>query len=428
VTGSFVSWNRRIPLQRENGIWAVTLDLSPGNYVYKFVIDGVHWYYDMSKDHKEDSHGNINNFIVVESPPESVKMNRMKSEEKLLSMDDSGIAQEDRLTLSAPVTLESPGFEVPFDLSKTEPAPIVNDHNQFPIRTSQKIEHARHHSSSVSNMYKIKPVLLNECKFEPQITQNVNSPKLKLLRTKFNSTASLFVDSQSIILDPDLMKTLRCKSIVLHWMMKDHEKRPPVLYDVFSEDYYRKKNNKVADRSSENIIPSIEDIYIFLQQIFTTAQSPAEVAVMALAYIERLLTLTDITFHISNWKLICLGAIIVARKVWVDKSRISNKVFLRVFNYMTIDDLAIIEREYLSDLQYIVSIKPSIFAKYYFALRSIAEKNETNFPLKPLSKEDEAHLESLSHPNANRIIPISPKRKKSTSTSGNPRKEQSGGE
>jgi hypothetical protein len=263
------------------------------------------------------------------------------------------------------------------------------------------------------------PNLLNESHFEPKVTSNVSTPKkLKLQRTKFNSTASLYIDAMSIIIDPDLEKTLRCKSIALHWMMKDHATKPQKLRDIYSEDYYRKKHQKEnqgmeSSSSSPDIpvinapetdVPSTEEIFLFLKQIYHNAQIPAEVAIMALAYIERFLTLTDITLHLSNWRLICLGAIVVARKVWVDKSRISNVNFLRLFNYMTIDDLASIEREYLSSLQYIVSLKPSIYAKYYFALCSIAEMNETNFPLKPLSREDEERLETLSHPNSERII------------------------
>jgi hypothetical protein len=230
----------------------------------------------------------------------------------------------------------------------------------------------------------------------------VNTPKLKLLRTKYNSTASLFVDS--IIIDPDLEKTLRCKSIALHWMMKDYATREQKFNDVISEEYYRKKNHikKIEKGNTEinSMIPDTEEILKFLKQIYHNAQIPAEAAIMALAYIERFLTLTDITLHHSNWRLICLGAIMVARKVWIDKSRISNLNFIQIFPYLTIDDLATIEREYLQALQFMVSIKPSIYAKYYFALCSIADKNDTNFPLKPLSREDQERLKTLSHPNA----------------------------
>jgi len=280
--------------------------------------------------------------------------------------------------------------------------------------------------------------LLNESEFEPRITQNVFTPRFKLPRTKFNSTASLYIDTANIIIDPDLEKTLRCKSIALHWMMKDHATKKPVLSDLYSEDYYKKKqeakllNNNNSNKSSfqylkTDSIPDIEDILKFLKNIYYNAQIPAEVGIMALAYIERFLTLTDITFHISNWRLICLGAIMVARKVWIDKSRISNLIFIKLCPFMTIDDLATLEREYLHALQFIVAIKASIYAKYYFALSSIAEKNETNFPLKPLSRDDEQRLERLSHPNAHRRLPRPRRRSISVHDGPSPKEQAVGG-
>lgn len=42
VAGTFNDWNPTMtPLTRQaNGTWAVTLDLPPGRYEYKFVVDG----------------------------------------------------------------------------------------------------------------------------------------------------------------------------------------------------------------------------------------------------------------------------------------------------------------------------------------------------------------------------------------------------
>jgi len=411
VTGSFVGWNEKIALEKENDIWATTIPLKPGQYDYKFVIDGNHWYYDMTKDHKEDSNGNINNFIIVTEPKVEApkKISDKTRQSDLFSLSQKRISNSSDQQLNPPRSLSqmSRGKSTP-DL----PLPHLIHSDTDATPRTPRLE-------NIDSLYKTMPNLLNESHFEPKVTSNVSTPKkLKLQRTKFNSTASLYIDAMSIIIDPDLEKTLRCKSIALHWMMRDHATKPQKFRDIYSEDYYRKKHQKEvqgleSSSSSPDIpvinlpqtdVPSTEEIFLFLKQIYHNAQIPAEVAIMALAYIERFLTLTDITLHLSNWRLICLGAIIVARKVWVDKSRISNVNFLRLFNYMTIDDLAAIEREYLSSLQYIVSLKPSIYAKYYFALCSIAEMNETNFPLKPLSREDEERLETLSHPNSERII------------------------
>jgi len=180
--------------------------------------------------------------------------------------------------------------------------------------------------------------------------------------------------------------------------MKNDEKRPQKYDEVFREETYLRKGGE------EQRIPDKEEILRFLKLIYQNAKLTAECAIMAMAYIERFLTLTDITFHPSNWRLICLGAVMVARKVWIDKSRVSNLNFVQIFPYLTIDDLANLEREYLTRLQFVVSLKPSLYAKYYFALSSIAEKDEKNFPEKPLSRSDEERLEDLMH-HIERITP-----------------------
>ncbi len=45
VVGEFNDWNvEKHPLrQREDGSWHITLNLAPGKYQYKFVIDGTRW-------------------------------------------------------------------------------------------------------------------------------------------------------------------------------------------------------------------------------------------------------------------------------------------------------------------------------------------------------------------------------------------------
>jgi 1,4-alpha-glucan branching enzyme len=42
LAGSFNDWNESgIPMSRDtNGIWAASLDLLPGRYEYKFIVDG----------------------------------------------------------------------------------------------------------------------------------------------------------------------------------------------------------------------------------------------------------------------------------------------------------------------------------------------------------------------------------------------------
>eukprot|EP01124_Arcella_intermedia_P009712 TRINITY_DN16345_c0_g1_i1.p1 TRINITY_DN16345_c0_g1~~TRINITY_DN16345_c0_g1_i1.p1 ORF type:complete len:607 (+),score=74.31 TRINITY_DN16345_c0_g1_i1:91-1911(+) len=408
LTGSFNNWSVPVPMEKENGVWTVIVPLSPGTYQYKFVVDDVHWYFDMGKDHKVDHSGIINNFIIVQSPPSDVPLGQFVT---LMRDPVAGKNAERKPQPQAPTTPSKLPFPEPL-FTTLSPIPYTSAHfnlsqSQPPI---QNRPHARSHATSSKSLdfdpystklykdqkrYQNKPNLLNDSQFEPGVTKNIVSPKLKVFRTKYNSTASLFIDHNATIIDPDLEKTLEWKSLALHGMMKEYETRKPQKFNKsFCEAEYLKRSGVVLEPSG---IPEKKEIHDFLTSLYHNAQLPGECAIMALAYIERFLTLTDITFHTTNYKLIVLGAVIIARKVWIDQSRVSNINFVKLFPYLTIDDLAFLEREYLSDLQFVVSMKPSIYAKYYFALSSIAEKNEENFPLKPLSREDEEYLESLTH-------------------------------
>jgi len=181
-------------------------------------------------------------------------------------------------------------------------------------------------------------------------------------------------------------------SVSLYWMIQNALKiEPKVFKDVFSEQKFPLGDN----RTDFTTPPTAELIHEFLSIIFETEELSAECAVMSLAYVERLITLTNITLHASNWRRICLGAIIVASKVWEDCA-VWNVDFQNVFPALTAADLGKLEREYLISLQFTVTLKASVYAKYYFDLRSIAERNEKNFPLKPMSTEGAQQLEDRS--------------------------------
>eukprot|EP01125_Pyxidicula_operculata_P012439 TRINITY_DN407_c0_g1_i2.p1 TRINITY_DN407_c0_g1~~TRINITY_DN407_c0_g1_i2.p1 ORF type:complete len:179 (+),score=13.45 TRINITY_DN407_c0_g1_i2:344-880(+) len=160
-----------------------------------------------------------------------------------------------------------------------------------------------------SEMFRRKPGLMNSPTFEPKITKSVPAPKLgKIKREKFSSTATMFMNRN--ILSLDVESTLKSLSIALHFQLKNHEAHSPrVEIDIFSEHLHPLGDDKIFTKT-----PEIHEINEFLYLIFKTEEFPAECAVLALAYIERLITLTKITLHSSNWRRICLGAVILATK------------------------------------------------------------------------------------------------------------------
>jgi 5'-AMP-activated protein kinase regulatory beta subunit len=65
VTGSFNHWGERIPLRRSGGDFVVCLNLLPGTYQYKFIVDNE-WRYATDQQTVRDQMGNINNCLTVE--------------------------------------------------------------------------------------------------------------------------------------------------------------------------------------------------------------------------------------------------------------------------------------------------------------------------------------------------------------------------
>lgn len=56
-----------------------------------------------------------------------------------------------------------------------------------------------------------------------------------------------------------------------------------------------------------------------------------------------------------------------------------------------------LERQFLELLQFNINVPSSVYAKYYFDLRSLSEANNLSFPLEPLSRDKAQKLE-VKHP------------------------------
>jgi len=72
VTGEFSDWSPSgIPLSPEGpGTWAATLRLPPGEYQYRFIVDGE-WRDDPEAPRVQNGLGGTNSLLKVESRPEA---------------------------------------------------------------------------------------------------------------------------------------------------------------------------------------------------------------------------------------------------------------------------------------------------------------------------------------------------------------------
>ena len=108
-----------------------------------------------------------------------------------------------------------------------------------------------------------------------------------------------------------------------------------------------------------------------------------EVPIIALVYIERLLIKSGFGLNKKNWRRITLTALIMGSKIWDDES-FENENFAKAFPTYKTKEINEMERVFLNFIEYNLYIKSSEYAKYYFILRTFAEKNKKSFPLRPL--------------------------------------------
>jgi len=140
--------------------------------------------------------------------------------------------------------------------------------------------------------------------------------------------------------------------------------------------------------------PTADNIYEFMKALYDCAQFSPECCIICLVYINRLIAFTGMPLHPTNWRPLILCALLVAQKVWDDKY-LSNADFAFIYPFFVTEEINRLEQKFLELIQYNVTVKSSLYAKYYFELRALF-KNESEFPLSPLDVHSAQKLEARS--------------------------------
>ncbi|KAK1797748.1 hypothetical protein P4O66_008099 [Electrophorus voltai] len=240
-------------------------------------------------------------------------------------------------------------------------------------------------------------------------SNHINHISPGLLSKKYSSCSTIFIDD-STVSQPNLKSTIKCVTLAIYYHIKNRdsdrsldifdEKKHPLSRDLVPDDYFRTD-------------PEHKLIYRFVRTLFSAAQLTAECAIVTLVYLERLLTYAEIDICPCNWKRIVLGAILLASKVWDDQA-VWNVDYCQILKDITVEDITQasvsketgsapsypewneMERHFLELLQFNINVPASVYAKYYFDLRSLADDNNLSFPLEPLSNERAHKLEAIS--------------------------------
>uniref|UniRef100_A0A8L8JWC8 CYCLIN domain-containing protein n=1 Tax=Heligmosomoides polygyrus TaxID=6339 RepID=A0A8L8JWC8_HELPZ len=208
---------------------------------------------------------------------------------------------------------------------------------------------------------------------------------------KSSSCSTIYMDD-STISQPNLKNTIKCISLAIYYHIANRKNRAHErLMEIFEERLHPITREALPPELMTKD-PDHRQIYRFVRTLFHSAQLTAECAIITLVYIERLLNYAEMDLCPSNWRRVVLGAIMLASKVWDDQA-VWNVDYCQILRDTNVDDMNELERRFLECLDFNIEVPSSVYAKYYFDLRTLALANDLQLPLQPLYRERAKRLE-----------------------------------
>jgi len=204
---------------------------------------------------------------------------------------------------------------------------------------------------------------------------------------------------------PNREQIIQCIAKSIQFAISFHAtEKASVDIDVYNERKYPLNEKK----RNFGRLPNSEEIVMFLKFWFYKQALSPQVGIMAIHYVDQLIYKTGLLITPVNWRRILICALMVADKVWEEDVVCNADYCNEAFPLLTVEDLNAMEREFLSLLDFKLVLKTSVYAEYYFALRSISGLE--GFPSRPLDKQSAERLS----PNKCCSAPV-PKRRRSLS-------------
>lgn len=173
-----------------------------------------------------------------------------------------------------------------------------------------------------------------------------------------NLNVNLFEPTMRDAFSEENFVTPRYKCTVVHLPMA----RPGIYYGM----------RKIQ---IEYKIPTADDIYDFGHRLFKQVQLSSECSIVGLIYVERLMETAKVPVMANTWRSIFMCGLLLASKVWQDWSS-WNIEFASVYPQFSIESINRLELQFLKAVKWDLYISSSLYAKYYFALRALLEKQD----------------------------------------------------
>jgi Cyclin, N-terminal domain len=215
-----------------------------------------------------------------------------------------------------------------------------------------------------------------------------------------NTTSS--AQFSSSIYNPNVRSILQSVATIIHSQMledaslgREIQSSSDLFY--FSEEKYIREHPEAFDEQRRALLrksPTIDDIFEFMRALYDCAQFSPECCIICLVYINRLIAFTGLPLSPSNWRPIILCSFLIGQKVWDDRY-LSNADFAYIYPFFNTEEINKLEKKFLELINYSVTVKAALYAKYYFELRGLYNESN-NFPIDMLENDKAKELEGRS--------------------------------
>uniref|UniRef100_A0A0V0J1V9 Cyclin-Y n=2 Tax=Schistocephalus solidus TaxID=70667 RepID=A0A0V0J1V9_SCHSO len=216
----------------------------------------------------------------------------------------------------------------------------------------------------------VSVLLKTEKKVKPSKSTNTNCSAWSDCRPLLGAASD---QSPSLTSTCDLGR----KCVILPDLYKEvyelYDERIHPLFRTSSQSPLGHRKHQSPDRSLHVGLHQLQQqILHFLNRLFSSSLLTAESAIVALVYLERLISGLELHIVHWSWRRQLLSCILLACKV-LDDQAVWNADYCQLLKDVHVEDLNELERHTLSLLQFNTSVPPSVYAKYYFDLLAIGD-------------------------------------------------------
>lgn len=231
--------------------------------------------------------------------------------------------------------------------------------------------------------------------------------------THMNTSSTVHMDQT--VSDPNFTEIVFCISSILHaQMLEDQDKDDGRSTELFSKypEFHIKSASEGTEARSESVsdavekpeeeekVPSNDIVFGFLSAVQHAIKNSVESSIIALMYINRVTSMSEMSVTTKSWKGLWVGAISLAMKVWDSKSNASAMLEACPLN-ISKKLVRLVTQKVFHLLNRVTGVKPSDYTLYYFELRElftriVGSDRISNWKEKPLSILKERQMEERS--------------------------------